>query len=403
MHSIQQRKLETMGYAILSYFFTSPKTPQEDTSLHHLLPGRKFPRGGLTPLETALCSLHLPEDPLHQHCKYALTSMSPSSLSWFHQVRDLCLQYNLPHPLVLLDKPVPKSRFKRLAKLKVTEYWHHVLATECSSPSMTSLRYFDPFKASLLCPHPMWSSTAGNSFECSKSTVLARMVSGRYRTEAMCRFWSTNRSGFCLSDTCQNVRGDLEHMLIVCPALEHTRHRLHSLWCRKTVECPPLHRLILRILASTPETQVRFILDSTACPEIISLSQFYGQEIQDRILYLTRTWAFSIHRQKMKILGRWPECQQPSRSHPKPSSPPSPIDATLPVPPRHYTPSNDSSDIAFTDATHTELSKDSFGRGECFSNGISVTETNLITNLIVTGSTNAHLPSTFTPPVSRPS
>ena len=29
---------------------------------------------------------HLPEDPLHQHGKHALTSMSPSSLSWFHQV-----------------------------------------------------------------------------------------------------------------------------------------------------------------------------------------------------------------------------------------------------------------------------------------------------------------------------
>ena len=172
----------------------------------------------------------------------------------------------------------------------------------------------------------------------------------------------------------------------------------YSLWCRKPVDCQPLHRLILQILASTPETQVRFILDSTSCPEIISLTQFYGQEIQDRILYLTRTWAFAIHREKMKILGRWPECHQPSHIHPKPSSPPSPNEATLPVPPTRDTPSNDSSDIAFTDTMHTQLTKDSSGSGECFSNGISFTESNLINNLIVAGSTNAHLPRTSTPP-----
>ena len=35
-------------------------------------------------------------------------------------------------------------------KLKVTEYWQHVLAEECSSPDLTSLRHFDPYKASLL-------------------------------------------------------------------------------------------------------------------------------------------------------------------------------------------------------------------------------------------------------------
>ena len=110
-----------------------------------------------------------------------------------------------------------------------------------------------------------------------------------------------------MSDTCHNVKGDLLHLLIVCPALEHTRHRLHSLWCSKSADCPPLHSLVLRILGSSPESQVRFILDSTPCPELIKLIQMFGKEIQDRVLYLTRTWAFSIHRQKLKLLGRWPE------------------------------------------------------------------------------------------------
>jgi hypothetical protein len=287
---------------------------------------------------------HLSEDPLHQHAKFALSTLPPSSLSWFHQVRDICLQYSLPHPLVLLEKPIAKNRFKNLVKHHVTDYWQQVLATECTSPSLSSLRYFDPYSASLQHPHPMWTSTAGNSFECCKSTVLARMLSGRYRTEMMCRFWSTNRSGHCLSDTCQRVSGDLEHLLTVCPALEHIRHRLHSLWCLKTVDCPPLHSLILRILGSSHETQVRFILDSTACPELISLMEIFGQEIQDRVLYLTRTWAFAIHRNKMKLLGRWPENVKTKKTTANPHHDPNPNNA-------HDTRHNCNTDCDFHDVS----------------------------------------------------
>ena len=269
------------------------------------LPGEALLHMRQLSLLSMIC--HLPADPLHQHARYILTVYSAGS--WFHQIRDVCIQYKLPHPLSLLSDPVPKLRFKKLVKLKVTEYWQHRLATECNSPDMSSLQHFNPYKASLLHPHPMWTSSAGSCYETAKSTVLARMVSGRYRTEMMCRFWSTNRGGFCLSPTCQNqnVPGTLQHLLIVCPALEETRKRLYGLWCVKTQICPPLHNLILKILASPPGVQMRFILDCTAFPELIMLVQAYGQEIQNLVLYLTRTFAFSVHRQKQRLLGRWPE------------------------------------------------------------------------------------------------
>ena len=247
---------------------------------------------------------HLQGDPLQKHGIYVLSTLPKSSHSWFHQVRDLCLQYCLPHPLELLEYPVQKAQFKKLVKLKVTEYWQYVLATECSS--LKSLRYFCPQKASLTRPHPMWSTTVGNCFESSKSTVLARMVSGRYRTERMCRFWSSNRHGYCLLETCHNVFEDLEHLLICCPALEDSRQKLHSLWYTKTVQCPPLYQLITSILRSSPSIQTKFILDSSSFPELISLRQMLGNEIQEITMYLTRTWAFTIHKQKLQKLGRWP-------------------------------------------------------------------------------------------------
>ena len=63
----------------------------------------------------------------------------------------------------------------------------------------------------------------------------------------------------------------------------------------------------MSVLGSEPEIQVKFILDSTSWPQIIQLVQAFGQEIQDRVLYLTRTWAFAMHKHKLKLLGRWPE------------------------------------------------------------------------------------------------
>ena len=111
---------------------------------------------------------------------------------------------------------------KRLVKRNVDEYLNDILVTE--SFSLDSLRYFDPGSASLQYPHPIWTSVAGNSSNCSKITILARMVSGRYRSEMMCRFWSSNSRGHCLTATCIQVPGTLEHLLVSCPALEHTRY-----------------------------------------------------------------------------------------------------------------------------------------------------------------------------------
>ena len=156
--------------------------------LAEMLPGEAELHLRQLSLLSMIC--HLPADPLHKRAQYALTYLPPSSRSWFQQVRNLCLQYGLPHPLTLLENPMSKEKFKKLVKQKVTEYWHDVLATE--SFNLDSLRFFDFSSASLSQAHPIWTGSVGNSYECCKSTFLARMVSGHYRCETMCNFWSSN-------------------------------------------------------------------------------------------------------------------------------------------------------------------------------------------------------------------
>ena len=104
-------------------------------------------------------------------------------------------------------------------------------------------------------PSIIWS-TARSSFESRKATVLARMKSGRFRSEYLTRHWSTNKQGLCLADTCSDTVGDLEHMLIQCPALDSVRTRMWSLMFDKAIAFPPLHSFFLVLEKSTTTTEM---------------------------------------------------------------------------------------------------------------------------------------------------
>jgi hypothetical protein len=133
------------------------------------------------------------------------------------------------------------------------------------------------------------------------------MISGRYRSEDMCKHWSSSKQlGHCLAPTCSGVTGDLEHMLLTCSAFQEVRARLTKLWLDRSTQSPALHQLIKMVLASPPLVQVQFILDPMVFDGIKMLIELYDFPIIEHVLYLTRTYAYYIHREKMIMLGRWP-------------------------------------------------------------------------------------------------
>ena len=103
-------------------------------------------------------------------------------------------------------------------------------------------------------------------------------------------------------------------------------------------------------------------------------------EIQDRILYLTRTWAFSIHRKKLKLLGRWPECPKKRMTHPKPTTPPT-------QPNRPCNPQITSNNF-----------NDRFDRENSDITGVTLALNNMINNFVFPGSSNPHQSSPTPPP-----
>ena len=247
----------------------------------------------------------LPTDPLNTHARHVLTCSPPSAKSWFQQIRNLCLLYSLPHPLQMLDSPPTKGGFKNLVKSNVTQYWQNILMKEAME--LSSLGYFRPSQYSLRQPSILWTSAGGSSYECAKSNIVAKMISGRYRSEDLCKHWTpSNRNGFCLADTCTEVRGDLTHILVECKALNDVRNRLKNLWYERSAQLPALHHLISMVLSSPPSIQVQFILDPSLFPAVTLLWEIHGQPLLDHVYYLTRTYAYYTHRERMIMLGRWP-------------------------------------------------------------------------------------------------
>ena len=51
----------------------------------------------------------------------------------------------------------------------------------------------------------------------------------------------------------------------------------------------------------------QFLIDCSVIPEVISLTQLLGTDALYNLFKVTRTWCYSLHRDRLKILGRWTE------------------------------------------------------------------------------------------------
>ena len=252
----------------------------------------------------------MPANVLHQHAIRVLTVSKPSSRSWFIQIRNLCLLYGLPHPLQLLQAPYTKTTYKSLVKKHVIDHWEVKLRDAASSPRYTSLTFFRPQFMSLCHPHPMLTTAGVSPYAVSMSTVQSIMLSGRYRTEELLSHWSESRSKFCKTPSCfgRSHSEDLPHILAFCPSLASTRRKLMKFTLKYclSLHIPDVRNIILKFCSSPAQPGFcQFLVDCSTVPEVITTAQLHGPEVYEILFHITRTWCYSLHRDRMKILGRW--------------------------------------------------------------------------------------------------
>ena len=144
-----------------------------------------------------------------------------------------------------------------------------------------------------------------NPFEINKSLVVARLLSGRYRTDWLSRHWSKdNKLGHCLLCPGKNLPGTVEHLLSTCEGLSDKRQDLLLFWNQQTQENEHLGLLISNMLSSPAFNFIQFVLDPSAVPQVIEGCQ---QKLfaLDEVFALTRTFCYGLHRRRLQLIGRF--------------------------------------------------------------------------------------------------
>ena len=242
----------------------------------------------------------------HVLATHLIKSGKSASKSWIYQICELCEQYGLPDPGQLLQVPLAKEAFKKLTKQRVTDYWEQLLRAEAEDPRYSSLTYFKPRFMSLSVPHPIWTTAGSSPGRVAMATIQAQMLSGRYRSESLCKHWSKNRGGFCLlSPSCSEVEEDIPHILATCSGLALTRDKLVKYTLDYCKDVPHILDLITSLCIPSSPAYLQFLMDCSVIPEVIAAKQKYGDDILDHLFTISRTWIYTLHKTRMKILGRW--------------------------------------------------------------------------------------------------
>ena len=94
-------------------------------------------------------------------------------------------------------------------------------------PCLSSLKFFNQHYMSLSSPHPVWTSAGSSPTKVAMACVQAKLLSGRYRTQALCSHWQNGDRKCRMSEECSSDE-DTTHILQHCPALRPTRDKLNS-------------------------------------------------------------------------------------------------------------------------------------------------------------------------------
>ena len=224
--------------------------------------------------------------------------------SWFWKLRQLCLKYGLPHPATWLTSQPTKLQVKITAKSAVLQYWLAKLRTKADS--LSSLQYLKTRFLGLTKCHPLFRSCGSSPWEVEKATTQARLLSGRYRVEALSGHWVPwNREGLCTLPECWGTpashKGTVDTFLLSCPSLSTTRLALvqYNTTFLQVLANSNLTQLVQDCLDTDP---VQFWLDCSTMTPVITASQTGGDGVLFTLFKMTRNYCHGLRKARLELL-----------------------------------------------------------------------------------------------------
>ena len=137
---------------------------------------------------------------------------------------------------------------------------------------------------SVLRPHPIFS-TAETSDEVNEMIVQVRMLSGRYRVGTLLRHFSPSNTGIC--ELCDLEVEDNAHLLVP--------------------RCTFLQERKLLLIEYSNQILQHHVEALNIFHTIFSVIQAYQKNklILPALFKVTRTWCYSMHRTRLKMLNPW--------------------------------------------------------------------------------------------------
>ena len=133
---------------------------------------------------------------------------------------------------------------------------------------------------------------------------LTPSLSGRYRVGSLLKHFSRTNSGIC--ELCQIEEETLSHLLLPkCPFLQERKELLlvysMNILQQSTVALEIFEQILTE---SNSEVFMQFVLDCSVIPIVIRAAQ-QDRTILTLFFKISRTWCYSLHRTRLKLLGRW--------------------------------------------------------------------------------------------------
>ena len=240
-----------------------------------------------------------PETTIHKLIKYILKMSNTNSTTWSNHLNLLCQKYDLPSPLLLMEKEPAwaKSAWKCLVETKVTVYFENQLRRQ-STPAMNSKMKFLNVQLNGLSgrPHPAIQNIFTTQ-DSKKLRLHLKFLTGDFLHAERLALDQKNLSPAC--KLCSASVESTEHVLVTCSALSEVHQRLYPDLINTVASVQPSCKLLV---THTPAILTQFILDCTS----INLDNNFRIPAHNpnvhKIFTLARDWCYAVSNARTKQL-----------------------------------------------------------------------------------------------------
>ena len=236
-----------------------------------------------------------PNTTVYAMIKYILMMCEEKSTTWSNHVTELCMRYDLPPPLALLESPPSKESWKELVKTKVT-IWHERNLRDMSLNN-SKMCYLNVQLLGLSGqPHPALVSIH-NTQDIRKLRLHLKFLCGDFMTnDRLTRFQPGSNPACSL---CGGPVESYEHVLLMCRATSEIRERLRPDLLNAIYDAFPNCRLLQ--YNPPPSLMLQFLLDCTSpnLPNDVRIAAHNPYVFQ--IFRIARDWCYGISNARCRL------------------------------------------------------------------------------------------------------